>query len=143
MANVVRALAQLGDVDFFLLAHAGTPTGTVAPEGQPIARMGRAAKAPWKGSRPGLRTRQVEWLVTTSLPFAVAMRDYSSVRSTFREWARPHYDLAWVGRAHAYVPLAGLIEAPTIVDFDDLEDRKIGAWLDVSRSVAAGAWITA
>jgi polysaccharide biosynthesis protein PslH len=137
VANVVRALAQLGDVDFFLLAHGGTPASTTVPDGEPVARMARAAKAPHTSPRRGLRAHEAEWLLTTSLPFAVAMRDYSAIHSTFREWARSRYDLAWVGRAHAYVPLAGLIEAPTIVDFDDLEDRKIGAWLDVAPSVAA------
>jgi glycosyltransferase involved in cell wall biosynthesis len=54
------------------------------------------------------------------------------VRSAFLSWARPHYDFAWVGRGHGFVPLDGCIDAPTIVDFDDLEDRKIGAWLDIA-----------
>jgi len=131
VANIVRALARLGDVDFFLLPHGGTASSTSVPSGEPIARMGRAPRAPRKGPR-SLRVRQLTWLGTSTLPFSIATRDYSGVRSAFLAWARPHYDLVWIGRAHAYVALIGLIDAATVVDFDDLEDEKIGAWLDVA-----------
>jgi glycosyltransferase involved in cell wall biosynthesis len=131
VANIVRALARLGDVDFFLLPHGGTASSTSVPSGEPVARMGRAPRAPRKGPR-NLRVRQLTWLGTSTLPFSIATRDYSGVRSAFLAWARPHYDLVWIGRAHAYVALIGLIDAATVVDFDDLEDEKIGAWLDVA-----------
>jgi glycosyltransferase involved in cell wall biosynthesis len=132
VANIVRALSRLGEVDFFLLPHWGTPTQTLVPEGEPIARLGRAPRAPRRGRARSPRIRQLEWLAMSTLPFSIDERDYSGVRSAFLAWARPRYDLAWVGRAHAYVPLAGLIDAPTLVDLDDLEDRKIGAWMDVA-----------
>jgi glycosyltransferase involved in cell wall biosynthesis len=136
VANIVRALARLGDVDFFLIPHGGTASSTPVPSGEPVARMGRAPRAPRRGLG-GLRVRQLTWLGTSTLPFSVATRDYSGVRSAFLAWARPHYDLVWIGRAHAYVPLAGLIDAATVVDFDDLEDRKIRAWLDVASDAAS------
>ena len=88
--------------------------------------------APTTHHARGPNARQLEWLATSRLPFSIAMRDYSAVRSAYLAWARPRYDLAWIGRGHGYVPLAGLVDAPTIVDLDDLEDRKIDAWLDVA-----------
>lgn len=33
------------------------------------------------------------------------------------------YDLAWLSRVESYVAFHASISAPTVVDFDDLEDR--------------------
>jgi glycosyltransferase involved in cell wall biosynthesis len=142
VAHIVRALSQVGEVDLFLLSHWGTPAVTTVPEEEPVARFARAPRALRPNRARGLRTLQLEWLATSRLPFSVAMRDYSAVRSAFLAWARPRYDLAWIGRAHSYVPLARHIVAPTIVDLDDLEDRKIDAWLGVAsdaKTLAHGA----
>ena len=132
VAHIARALAQLGEVDFFLEGHGGTPNETVVPENEPIARFARSPRAPRTNRTQGLNARQLEWLLTSTLPYSIGTRDHSAVRSAFLSWARPHYDVAWVGRGHGFVPLDGCIDAPTIVDFDDLEDRKIGAWLDIA-----------
>jgi glycosyltransferase involved in cell wall biosynthesis len=57
------------------------------------------------------------------------MRDYSALHSAFRAWARPRYDLAWIGRAESYFALGDLIRAPTVLDLDDLKDHWIAGSL--------------
>ena len=133
MSNIVRALSELGEVDFFLLAHSGTAQTSGVPADAPVARFGSAPPAPRTHPNLRPRARQLRWLVRDSVPFAVAMRDHSVVRSAFRAWCRPRYDIAWIGRPHSYFALGdALTGTPTIVDYDDLEGHKIDTWLGVA-----------
>lgn len=126
VANIVRALARVGEVDFFLISRDGS-----VPEGPPAAEpVARFAAAPRPGSAySGIR--RLAWLAMRGTPVEVAMRDFTTLRSEVRRWARPHYDLVWIGRAEGYVALQGLIDAPHVVDFDDLKDQRIAGSLRV------------
>ncbi|MGH2572646.1 MAG: hypothetical protein ACRDGU_04050, partial [Actinomycetota bacterium] len=131
VANVVRALATMGDVDFFYLSQDHTvPDGP--PPNEPVARFGAAPRPPGTHPRLPRNARLLGWLASSRLPVSVGLRDYSEVRSIFRAWARPRYDLAWIGRALCHAAIGDLVGAPTIVDFDDLEDYRIGAWLEIA-----------
>lgn len=139
VANVVRALATVGEVDFFFLSQdRSVPDG--APPNEPVARFGSAPSPPGTHPRIPRNARLMGWLASSRLPVSVGLRDYSEVRSIFRGWARPRYDLAWIGRALCHAAIGDLVDAPTIVDLDDLEDYRIGAWLEMA---AAGEWRTA
>ncbi|MGH2663997.1 MAG: glycosyltransferase family 4 protein [Actinomycetota bacterium] len=131
VANVVRALATLGEVDFFFLSRdRSIPDG--APVDEPVARFGAAPRAPSRHPRIPRNARLLGWLASSRLPVALGLRDYSEVRSIFRAWARPRYDLAWVGRALCHAAIGDHVLAPTVVDLDDLEDQRIGAWLEIA-----------
>lgn len=135
LANVVRGFARLGQVELFSLIHPGGERACVLPPGAPVARLGLAGR-PEVGLSRRLR---LSWLAGGRLPLELFGRDYSSVRSAFRTWERGPYDLAWFGDAEAFVALGSLVGAPSIVDFDDLEDQT--AWLKgpESESTASGA----
>ena len=47
-------------------------------------------------------------------------------RERFRQWADECYDVVWFSKAMTYHLLGRPKLGPTIVDLDDLEDRKIG-----------------
>lgn len=135
VANVVRALARLGSVDVFAIAT--REREATAPE--EVARFGT-------GPRPLSRYRRVDrlrWLMSRRLPAVLATRDYGLARSAFTGWARPRYDLVWFRGAESYVALGDLINAPTIVDLDDLEDQKLESRLqNVPRGTAGtGSWL--
>jgi glycosyltransferase involved in cell wall biosynthesis len=120
----VQALAGLGEVDFFHITK-GPPSAPPPPH-EPIARLA-ATQRPPSGFR-GFR-RRAAWLVASRLPLEVAMRDYSALHSAFRAWARPRYDLAWIGRAESYFAMGDLVRAPTVLDLDDLKDHWIAGSL--------------
>jgi glycosyltransferase involved in cell wall biosynthesis len=65
----------------------------------------------------------------------VLLRDWSRARADFEDWARPPYDLVWFGHLDTYLGVGDLIDAPAIVDLDNLWDR----WLQYRRTaVRAG-----
>lgn len=120
VANIVRALARVGEVDFFLISRDGS-----VPEGPPAAEpVARFAVAPRPASAYG-GVRRLGWLAGSGMPVELAMRDYTALRSELRRWARRDYDLVWIGRAEGYVAVGGRVEAPHVVDFDDLKDERI------------------
>jgi glycosyltransferase involved in cell wall biosynthesis len=125
-ANLVRALARLGDVDLLGLTRRETLPPSL-PASQPVARLALMSKPPsiYGGGR------RLRWLTAERLPVEIATRDYSSVRSKFGDWARPQYDLVWMQGAESYIAIGPGIDAPSIVDFADLEDHKIAGRLRV------------
>jgi glycosyltransferase involved in cell wall biosynthesis len=51
--------------------------------------------------------------------------DWDEPRAQLLEWARPPYDLIWFEHAHTWAGLAGAVPGPTVVDLDNLEDRRL------------------
>jgi len=117
LANVIRGLSRLGDVDLFTL---------VDPERadlvSPPHHIRRAETAP-RRLLPFPPLRRVGWLAAGSLPRALTVFDLRSVRERFAAWADPRYDLVWFHRVESFAALAPLVQGPTIVDFDDLAER--------------------
>ena len=124
VASIVEALATLGEVDFF---HITKEEPEPAPQSHDAVARFAAMQLPPSGYR-GFR-RRATWLTASRLPLEVAVRDYSALRSAFRRWARPRYDLAWIGRADNYFAVGELITAPTVLDMDDLKDHWIAGSL--------------
>jgi glycosyltransferase involved in cell wall biosynthesis len=127
VANIVQALASIGEVDFFHISKA--PPASPSPGSrEPMARLA-AMQRPPSGNRG---FRRVAWLAGSRLPLEVAARDYSALHSAFRAWARPRYDLAWFGRAESYVALGDVVRAPSVLDLDDLRDHRIAGSLQLN-----------
>lgn len=135
LANVVKALAELGEIDLFTFTWRATDVSE-PPSDCPVER--------WKVlPRPvAERTflRNLRWLLGGRLPSDFLGRDYEPVQTAFAGWAHPRYDLIWFSRLEPYVTLGHLVEGPAIIDVDDLADWKAKAHV---RSRRADGWAQA
>jgi glycosyltransferase involved in cell wall biosynthesis len=128
LSNVITALSRLGDVDLFCFLHEHREDPCDLPVDAPVARVeiivhpGRAFTV----------RRRLSWL-GSSRPIQFAVTDYEPARQAFRGWVKPPYDLVWFSKAHTYESLGRPDLGPTVVDLDDLEDRKVRARLEVWR----------
>jgi glycosyltransferase involved in cell wall biosynthesis len=121
LANTLKGLARLGDIDLFVMAGTHEWSVREAPPAGQVSRVEVVVKPPSRFA--GLR--RAGWLVAGQVPSAFVGRDYGGIRRQFRSWSRGRYDLVWIGGAECYLPLRGLVHGPTIVDLDNLEDYKI------------------
>lgn len=128
LTNVIASLARWGRVDLFCFLHEERADPCQAPADAPL---GRIATATYREHGFGPATR-LRWLFSAST-IQTATRDYGDVRAAFTQWAEDRYDLVWFSKAHTYAALGRPRLGPTIVDLDDLEDRKILAQLDARR----------
>jgi glycosyltransferase involved in cell wall biosynthesis len=133
LTNVIESLARLGRVDLFCFLHEERTDPCVAPADAPLGRVATAVYRE-KGFGPAARVR---WLFSSST-IQTASRDHDDVRAAFAQWAEDRYDLVWFSKAHTYAVLGGPRLGPTIVDLDDLEDRKILAQLEARRRDRGG-----
>jgi glycosyltransferase involved in cell wall biosynthesis len=135
---VVEALASVGDVDVFLLADPRHETALNPPDGRVVRGVGVA-------TRSEVRVRPVDRLATLvpgARPAAVRRFDPSAIRAAFGEVPVRPYDLAWFVRIESWLALGDLVNAPAIVDYDDLRDRPVGSrlpdsWPDPRRGTRA------
>lgn len=120
LANIVLALRPLGEIDLFALADPGQsdsdPSPALGGVRLEIARRPRA---------DGSLLSRVQGIARGRIPRALDGRDYARVRAHLATWAHPPYDLVWLNRAETYAAIWTPALGPTIVDLDDLEDRKI------------------
>ncbi|MDR7421389.1 MAG: glycosyltransferase [Armatimonadota bacterium] len=116
LAHVVASLTALGHVDLFAM-----PDRPMPPQGPTGVRLEVAVRAP--ATTPWWR--RLSWWARADCPPALAGAGRATVRGRFMAWAHPSYDLVWFHRAESYALLHDLAVGPTIVDLDDLEDRKI------------------
>lgn len=121
LRSVLEALTAVGEVDVFALVEQRFLDEALAA---PLGAMRRIEVA-------GVPTRQlsameeVRWFRSGDLPAIFHRRDYIRAREIFHGWASSHYDLAWFHRADTYVALGAEVDAPAVVDLDDLEDVKL------------------
>jgi glycosyltransferase involved in cell wall biosynthesis len=134
LGHVVAALATLGDVDLFAVTD--RDAGPVPPS--PLDRVrvevvrAQAASLSWP--------RRLRWALAADRPLALAARDWHPARRRLAAWARPAYDLIWCHRTESYALVRGLAAGPTIVDLDDLEDRKAAGRAALEAASRRGAW---
>ena len=119
LANVVRALGQLGDVDLFTFLWPGGEYGS--PETRVVTRW-RIVERP---SAQRTSVDRLRWLARGRIPSDFLGRDFESVQAIFRQWAERRYDLVWFSRIEPYMALGSLVEGPTILDIDDLADWRL------------------
>ncbi len=122
LAMVVRGLAHVDEVDLVVLVEQGTVRTLRLPQTVPARRVlvverPRCRWGPWQYAR---------WLVAARAPRGVAWLDYREVRARMQAWSDGAYRMVWCHRAETYVALRGIVRAPTVVDFDDLENELVG-----------------
>lgn len=135
LANVVRGLSRLGEVDLFVMAHPNREGPYVVPAD---VRVARAEVVPRPAGGVSLLQR-VRRLAPGRLPASVAGCAHPKIVARYRDWAGGRYDLVWFSRAESYAALGCCVQGPRIVDVDDLEDRKLEAALAAEDMVADAA----
>lgn len=114
--RVVRTLAAHDEVDLLVVPTA-VGAGVEPPAGSP--RLGRIAAVP-SGPRGGSQVgRVVRWAVSRQ-PRAVGWRDWSCARAVLEDWGAAPYDAAWFSHANTYLALGDAVDAPCVVDLDNL-----------------------
>lgn len=119
LANVLRGLAKVGELDVFIPVGQDTWEMPCTPPDVPVRRVEVMARPPGDFSA----WRRVLWLARGALPSHFVGRNYTGVRERYQRWAA-QYDLIWLSHLKSYVPLRSFVASPAILDFDDLEDRK-------------------
>ncbi len=132
LANTIRGLARLGEIDLFVIAERQPKVIPDLPSPWRVRRL-QVVVRPLRGVSP---LRRLRWLVGGPLPRGFVGLDSAAVRSTFERWKAQTYDLVWFCKAECHVILGPGLRAPTVVDIDDLEDHKIAAQLTMERLAA-------
>jgi glycosyltransferase involved in cell wall biosynthesis len=127
--QVIAALAGLGELDLFSLAYPNRPDPCALPDDVVVSRLEVVTNplpvhSLW---------RRLRWLVARDRPLEVVAAESAAVRARFEAWADRSYDLVWVSRATVFDMLGRPRLGRTIVDLDDLEDKKIRGRLDAMR----------
>lgn len=133
LANAVRGLARLAEIDLFVI-EAQRPDGV--PDRLPPASRVRRLKLVVTPPRHISPLDRLRWLAGGPLPRSFLGLDYADIRAAFEQWRAEAYDLAWFYRVQSHVILGPSLTVPAIVDIDDLEDRKIAAQLTMERLTA-------
>jgi glycosyltransferase involved in cell wall biosynthesis len=114
--RVVRTLARHDEVDL-LVVPVAVGARLERPAGLP--RLGRIAVVP-AGPRGGSRAgRVIRWAVSRQ-PRAVGWRDWSRAHAVLEDWGAAPYDAAWFSHANTYLALGDAVDAPCVVDLDNL-----------------------
>jgi glycosyltransferase involved in cell wall biosynthesis len=119
--QVIASLAGLGQLDVFSLVYPKRPDPCDLPSGVTVSRL-EVVTSPKPVYSLGRRLR---WLVARDRPLEVVASESAAVRARFEAWAAPSYDLVWVSRAGTFEMVGRPHLGRTIVDLDDLEDKKI------------------
>jgi glycosyltransferase involved in cell wall biosynthesis len=121
MQQVIATLAGLGELDLFSLIYPNRPDPCDVPPEIDIARL-EVVTSPKPFYSAGRRLR---WITSSRLPLEVVAAGSGVVRARFGAWVGDHYDLVWINRASTFEQVGRPRLGPTVVDLDDLEDRKI------------------
>ena len=128
LGNVVRALAEVGELDLYVRMPYDYDGATDVPAGAPMQRVEVV-----RGDPPRSTPRMLARWLGSRLPRMLARPDWSSARRRLDDWVGQEYDVVWYGHADSIVELGGVVDAPAIVDLDNLEDQRI-AHLRVARA---------
>lgn len=119
LANMIRALADLGDVDFLCATH--DPLGDVAP---PPFEL-RLGSFPGRHLSPA---RRVGRWVRSDLPRSQIAPSFADANLAARSWMADHYDVVYLSHISTWNHHRELVAGiPTILDLDNLEHLTIRA----------------
>jgi len=120
---VIGALASAGPVDVFLIVDPRHEADLRVPPGLDVRCLGRAVRS----DRPARVVDRLATMLPGTAPEAVRRLDVAPARRAF-DAARSmdRYDVAWFVRIESWLALGNLVDAPAIVDYDDLRDRPAG-----------------
>ncbi len=139
LAQVIDVAAGLGQTDLFVFVPARRSEPCVLPPGLEDVRLETVVRP-----RPAWSpAKRVMWLTSSRLPLELAQEEGAGPRRAFESWRAGTYDLAWFSKAATFELLGRPRLGPTIVDLDDLEDRKILSRLEATGSDHGPAGILA
>lgn len=133
LAQVVEAAAELGEVDLFCLVPARRSGPCRVPEEVHVSRLETLTRPVPRASLE----RRLWWALASSLPLEVDQARLGDLARRFAAWVQKDYDAAWFSKASTFELLGRPQLGPTVVDLDDLEDRKILGRLDLAPPLAA------
>jgi len=128
LSNFILALAKLGPVDVFCFDEPDSlgPFDTAAvPAGVRLVVAPRATRSLWK--------RAWSW-TTQKVPRSVTVDDPSRLRDIFVPQLAERYDVMLISHIGPWFALQGLVDAPTIVDIDNLDHAILRATAAERRS---------
>lgn len=122
-AAMLRALSTLADLDVVFLWGNRQPDATPVPHDVPVRSW---TVVPHRlARRPAAATA-----FARGLPWQIASRDWTDARDEIVRRSPQRYDLLWLGSIDHFAVLRDLLgDAPCIVDYDDVEPAKLGAYL--------------
>jgi glycosyltransferase involved in cell wall biosynthesis len=121
LANIIRALTEVGEVDCFFVVNDGMPRPPcVVPDDVPLAR----ATVVEEGPPTSTSSRLSRW-ITGQLPRGLLWRRWADAPDRFTRFATGPYDVVWFSHIDTYLALGALVDAPAIVDLDTLEDFRL------------------
>lgn len=130
LIEVIKAASEIGETDFFSFVRRDRAEPCEVPTGIPIRRAEII-----RTQRPDYSAqRRAKWMLSPGIPLEVAAASFGDLADPFAKWSDDKYDVIWFSKPLTYVLLGRPSLGPTIVDLDDLEDRKIDARLDRMRS---------
>ena len=136
LGNVIRALAEVGDVDcFFVLNDGMDRPPCVVPADAGVART----QVVQEGPPTSTESRLVRWL-TSRRPRTVLWRRWSISPGELREFAPSRYDLVWFSHIDTYLELHDSVSGPAIVDLDTLEDYRLKHELETAAHDPGEEW---
>jgi len=138
-ATIVDGLRQRGPVDVFLHPSARVASETKPPEG--VRLLGNVARE----ATPVRRLERLATVAPWSRPPSVRRLVADDARQLLVEKLDAPYDLAWFVRPESWLSFGDLVDAPAVVDYDDLRDRLITSrqrsrWPGGSRPTVLGRW---
>jgi glycosyltransferase involved in cell wall biosynthesis len=123
LVEVLEVAASLGETDLFAFMTEVTGDDQRLPEGFPVRRLKTALRLIPNYS---ISTR-LKFLRSPSVPLEVIAWNNPEAKRQFEEWVEHDYDVVWFSKATTFALLGRPNIGPTIIDIDDLEDRKIAA----------------
>ena len=117
---VLRTLAGQGTVDLLVVGLDGR-TAEPPPADVPLATLA-VVRA---GARTEPRVRRLGRWVVGRRPRSLLWRDWAAPREALRQWSDRTYDVVWFSHAPAYLALADLVDAPHVVDLDNLDSSVL------------------
>jgi glycosyltransferase involved in cell wall biosynthesis len=125
LEQVLEVATSLGETDLFSLVSDPWGDSYMVPDDVRLRRVQTALRVV---PRYTLKKR-AQFVASRELPIEIAVARSGYLESELRVWADDHYDVVWFSKGATFDLLGRPRLGPTIVDLDDLEDRKIAAQL--------------
>ena len=129
MANMIEGLAEVADVDLLVTDE---PQRLGAAPAPPSVRVLALPEV-----RTGRARAWFDWL-RSGVPRLMTDRSPEAARSEAQGWLADHYDAVVYSHVDSWWHYRGLVDAPEVVDFDNLEDQAIMASLRAVPTDLAG-----
>jgi glycosyltransferase involved in cell wall biosynthesis len=134
LVQVLEVATSLGETDLFSLVPNPWGDAYMAPDDLGLRRVQVALKIIPRYTI----SQRARFVATRDLPIDVVVSLSREMQDEFRAWADSSYDVVWFSKAVTFDLLGRPRLGPTIVDLDDLEDRKITAQLLATRGDGHG-----